>query len=293
MNVVFKNYHPISGNQLKQLQSVLMEILKDFVCFCDKHNLTYMLSYGSCLGAIRHNGFIPWDNDIDINMPRSDYQKFLNLFEREMSDKYEIIAPNMVKESKNNFAKIYKKETLCLEIGEENIPFPKGISIDINPLDFVPANKFLRRLKGYIIYILAKISVSSYYATYRTESLETLLKEESYKFYFVFKIRFILGKICNLFLSHKNWCNLTDKFSTSKKATLFLSVPESSEGYYKSTLPKNILLPVTKGIFENIEVSLPNNSDVYLSHIYGSDYMKIPAKNKQIQHYIIDLKFRI
>ena len=106
MNVLAKKgniLHQLSEEEIQQLRKILTDMLMDIDTVCKKHNLRYMLGYGSCLGAIRHVGFIPWDDDLDLLMPREDLKKFLEVFEQEMGQNYEYTAPNTVKESKNNF----------------------------------------------------------------------------------------------------------------------------------------------------------------------------------------------
>ena len=84
----------LQENELKQLHECLLSILKDFIYVCEKYNLHYTLGGGSVLGAVRHHGFIPWDDDLDINMPRKDYERFKNIFANELSDEYELNVPN-------------------------------------------------------------------------------------------------------------------------------------------------------------------------------------------------------
>ena len=83
--------HPLSDEEMKQLKDVLLQIYDDVSGLCDKYGLVYMLGYGSCLGAVRHKGYIPWDDDLDMIMPRESYMKFIDLFKRSFLDGKEIL----------------------------------------------------------------------------------------------------------------------------------------------------------------------------------------------------------
>ena len=78
---------------LKRVQEVQLGILKSFISFCDKHDLHYFMTYGSALGTVRHHGFIPWDDDIDVGMLRPEYERFLELFAKEGIENLEILTP--------------------------------------------------------------------------------------------------------------------------------------------------------------------------------------------------------
>ena len=117
----------LSEEESKALKQAILNIYKDVARLCDKHGLTYMMSGGTCLGAIRHQGFIPWDDDLDIMMPRKDYDQLIILLEKgELDEKYEFTYPNAKKDANTVFLKIFKKGTKDVELATANTPFPKG-----------------------------------------------------------------------------------------------------------------------------------------------------------------------
>lgn len=121
---------------LKELQMFSLDILKDVHHFCDKENIRYSLAYGTLIGAIRHQGYIPWDNDIDIYMPRTDYERFIKTYK---SEKFQLaFFGNKCKfDSLIAYARVFdNKETISK--GAHWIAEPAGVWIDIFPLDGVP-----------------------------------------------------------------------------------------------------------------------------------------------------------
>lgn len=119
---------------LKEIQSVSLEILKDVHCFCENNDIKYTLAYGTLIGAIRHHGFIPWDNDIDICMPRPDYEKFIQTYK---SNSYELAYLDSPKyDCLATYARVFDKRTVAINFNW--IKEPVGVWIDIFPLDGVP-----------------------------------------------------------------------------------------------------------------------------------------------------------
>lgn len=103
----------MENDYLRNLHSTMIEILDEFDRICNKHNLTYFLIGGTLLGAVRHKGFIPWDDDMDLAMPREDYEKFINVYYKELNDKYYLDNFNNNKLYYLNFSKIRKKYFIC------------------------------------------------------------------------------------------------------------------------------------------------------------------------------------
>lgn len=138
-------------NELRQIQ---IGILDDVHRFCEVHGLTYYLSSGTLIGAVRHKGYIPWDDDIDIHMPREDYEKFLQTYKDERGI-YRALNPNIEPHYYYTFAKVIDSRTLMVE--DENKGYEIGIYIDVFPEDYVTDNLLKRKLIFRLKYLLYKI----------------------------------------------------------------------------------------------------------------------------------------
>ncbi|MEY8410867.1 LicD family protein [Lachnospiraceae bacterium 62-26] len=132
-----------SKYDLSQLHKIEIEILNEVVKICNNNGLKYSLAFGTLLGAVRHKGFIPWDDDIDIIMPRVDYEKFLTIWKKEASSQF--ILQNKYTDSSfsQNFTKIRKDQTAFLQNEDEKfVNYHTGIFIDIFPADRVAPGLF-------------------------------------------------------------------------------------------------------------------------------------------------------
>ena len=133
----FKEYDDFT---LKRIQEVELEILKDFMDICDRHGLDYFGIAGTGIGALRHHGFIPWDDDIDVAMPRDDFEKLLPLVEKEMGDKYLIMNAERYPNYPLMTTRMTMRGTKFKEEALKNIDAPLGIFLDLYPLDKVSDN---------------------------------------------------------------------------------------------------------------------------------------------------------
>lgn len=124
----------LEESKLKQLQEVELLILRDIKKACEANNLKYMLSGGSVLGAVRHNGFIPWDDDIDIMMYREDYKKLGKAIQEMFGDKYTVVSNDTDKNCVFKMMKVYLNNTKYIEIETENYPTVKEVFVDVLPL---------------------------------------------------------------------------------------------------------------------------------------------------------------
>ena len=152
-------YKEYDKETLDKLHQVEMEILDDFVKVCEKHKLRYFLTGGTMLGAVRHSGFIPWDDDVDIGMPREDYDKFIEIGDEALGDKYQLECFEHNKNYHLPFAKVVKKNTIFDE-GFDKLKYLKGIYIDIIPFENV--DKIDKSLKFFLVINLTRIQNTVY-----------------------------------------------------------------------------------------------------------------------------------
>jgi lipopolysaccharide cholinephosphotransferase len=260
---------------LKKLHDVLIEILDEFVCVCEENNLTYFLIAGTLLGAARHKGFIPWDDDIDVAMPRNDYEKFLEIYDKIKETNYYVLS-HLTKNNIGNyyidFAKLCKKGTVFAE-GDRNPDYYSGIFIDIFPFDNCVL--FFAPLQTHLI----KIALKLYRLKSRTEIPQNRLKLVISKILCCFFSLSFIGKL------HKRLYTLFNK-----SITKYISFFSGLCGYKKETHKYENIFPISKILFEGKYYCAPGNWDFYLTHFYGN-YMELPpVENRRIHEYLF-IKF--
>lgn len=256
-----------------------LEILKEIDRICDENNLKYYLSEGSLLGAVRHNGFIPWDDDLDIAMPRNDYEKFLDIADEQLSIGYKLCCYKNIKNYHLPFAKVvtlnnrgfYNKDAKSLK--KYNGPF-----VDIFPLDTSNIAMGKYQLKKY-----QKIR------KYR----DILLFKAKYKIKFSWKR--VLYYIESIFYSNKKLHNKIYDLSTKEmqKKPKYVINYSSSYGVAKEIFPICTFEDGITAEFEGLKVKIPKNYNYVLTRIY-SDYMKLPPESKRIsRHSIYDVTSKL
>ena len=245
---------------IKEYQNELLQILLDFDTFCTEHNLCYCLCGGSALGAVREKGFIPWDDDIDVFMPREDYEKLIQIHSK-MKKQYRLIY--------RDNACVYHLADINypVQVQSENITSGKGTEyyacIDLFPLDGVPANAILRYLRVKAICICRYLNKLRYvHASYAGNSVIRQLV-----------IRFAEIIHTEKWFPGKAFANIALKLATKTK----LSDSDwcmCAFGVYKlkDCYPKNWIFPFKRISFENHQIPILNNHDEYLRQLYG-DYM--------------------
>ena len=150
-------YNEYDEEELDHIKEVELMILKDFVEICDNNDIEYYLIFGTQIGAIRHQGFIPWDDDIDIMMFREDYEKFLKVMEENPNEKYTIFDPRYNEEYCFQFGRMSLNGTYWAEYWDKQVSFKLGIHIDLFVLDNLPDNKLKRWLFIQRCYVLARL----------------------------------------------------------------------------------------------------------------------------------------
>jgi lipopolysaccharide cholinephosphotransferase len=139
------NVKDFSPEELRKWQMKLLDILVYFRDFCDSHNLKFMLAAGTCLGAVRHKGFIPWDDDLDVQMPREDYDRLIEIWNKE-ADTTKFVCLSMTKDQCTKFpiAVIKNENTTCIYEHSADLDISQGLKIDVEFLDGVPDNIIIR-----------------------------------------------------------------------------------------------------------------------------------------------------
>lgn len=148
----------LSEDQLRALQQAELGVLKQFISFCDSHGLMYFAVGGTALGCHKYSGFVPWDDDIDLAMPRNDYEKMLELAPKELSNALFVQTPETDLNYPYSFAKIRDIKTLYIEEETKDLRMVQGVFIDVFPIDEMSEKSFkryLRKVKFYYAVMLA------------------------------------------------------------------------------------------------------------------------------------------
>lgn len=274
--------------ELKQIQEILLDMYKDILYICKKRKLTVLLGGGSALGAIRHGGFIPWDDDIDLIIPRKDIFLFLNTLKKEFGDKYDVTSPSKEGDAPDIVPRIHRKGTLLVNLFDKRRIGPSGVSIDITIMDFVPNNKLLRLFHGVISNIMFFMANSKGMWLCRNKQSDKFFSS-NIKSYLFYKFRLFIG--ASLFLiSYRTICLWFDKWTSLCKSSKLLSIPVGRAHYFGEILQYNIFYPPQITSFEGIEAYIPHDITAYLKNLYGKDYMSLPPIEKRESHPYVVLK---
>lgn len=283
--------HVITDEERAKLQKVLLGMLKDVIEACRQLNIDCTLIGGSVLGAVRHQGFIPWDDDLDIGMTRSEWNIFKEHFDSVLGNKYVLEAPNYNdKDSKQLLSKINLKDSEYVMIEEVNFPYINCIFLDVFIIDYVSDNCVVRSFDAFTANLMRLMAITMQEYKYPSPIMkEAMMSSKATKIYYF--VRQIIGCFSSLLMSHKTLGKWFDRFvSRHRKPTKRATVATGLKRYRKETLDSNVWFPYSKGIFEGISVNLPHDPDKYLSFIYG-EYMKLPPLEKRETHAIVKLKF--
>lgn len=280
--------HEMTDAERNAVQQHLLEMYKDIRSVCQRYNLIVVLGGGSCLGAIRHKGLIPWDDDLDLNMPRKDYNKLISLLrDGVLGDKYEFRYPDGMMYSRTAFLKIYLKGTVYEDVFGDNNVYPQGLFIDIFPIEGVPSCKLWRTIKGYIANFLRLISNCVVESEFNSQSIRQTITDSPQLLAVINKRRFI-GK-CFSFLNSKKWLFMYDRFVADERITPLVTVPTGRKLYHGEMIESCKLFPSVVVPFESMNADVYHDYESYLTMMYG-DYMKVPPIEKRERHFIKTIK---
>lgn len=265
-------------NNLRKLQLLELDILKQIIDLCDHNGLTYYAIGGTLLGAVRHKGFIPWDDDIDIGMPRPDYEKFLSIAQKALRSPYSVKTFYTSPEYKYQFAQVDTNQVQLL-IDSTNRKKMQNIWVDIFPIDAMPNSKTLYHLHTIRLLFLRMMSK---YSVFNDVVGQHQKNRPLYE-----KILIQIGNMIkpDRFMNYMKWYTRLDR---AYKMYPYPSAQFIGNlcGIYKmhEIVPKSYFEPYRLLDFEGITIKVPNQYDAYLRHIYG-DYRILPPENHRQQHF--------
>lgn len=278
-------YKEYDTETLQKLKKMELELLRDFQELCDRHGLEYFAGGGTAIGAVRHQGFIPWDDDIDVNLYRDDYEMFLKYAKEEYSDKYEIMNAETSDLYPLMSTRWMKKGTKFKEECFKDLDLDLGVFLDVYCFDNVPDDDKKMRRQGKRVWFLNKLMILK--AVKRP-----VLYFGGWKAQVVYVISWIVHMLMNLF-------HVSNAFlykQVKKELTRYNGKKTKRIAYYFDPTPFTSVInyddvfPTRKVPFEDGEIKVGCHVEKYLEKRFG-DYMKLPPEDKRHNHppYIFDL----
>ncbi len=264
----------LSEKHLRQLQLIELDMLDEVDRICKKNHIKYTIIGGTLLGAVRHGGFIPWDDDADVAMLRPEYEKFCAVIEAEMDkERFYFQSMDTTKGYRWGYAKLRRKGTLFLRENQEYMPYEQGVFLDIFPIDGTPDNPLLRMVHDFRCFCVRK----TLWSVVGKRVEKNKIKKCIYR---------ILSCIPEDIVkkAYKGLILRKDADTTQVVRTLTYPAPKKLRGYYREWFATTAPILFEGHTFEGVK-----DYDGWLSYEFG-EYMKMPPKEKQKVHPVSDIK---
>lgn len=270
---------------LKKIQKVELDMLDDFNQLCEKHGIDYFAVGGTTIGCVRHQGFIPWDDDIDLGFTRKNFKKFLKVAEKEYGSKYSLL--NFEKDSKYPLmtTRWVKNGTVFLEECFKDVKCNFGIFLDLYCFDNIPDNDFKMRMQGFWAWFWSKWMILRSVST-------PVLYQDGWKKKIILLICRIINGVLNFFhikpdtfyWKAQKHIRKYEHQKTKRVAYMFDPKP------FMSIINKSDIFPTKKVPYESMYIRVPKNVEVYCKSRFG-DYMTLPSEEKRHNHMPYKLDF--
>lgn len=264
----------VSMNDNEQ-KKVMLNILLSFAHFCDDHQLVYWLDAGTLIGAVRHKGFIPWDDDIDVGMPRKDFDKFMELMRKQEDKIGEYLYLERPEDVMYPFPKLADKRTILVEHPEKK-PEEVAVYIDIFPKDGIKDKGISSKILCKICELFELIQWFNHYSIYAWSKSTSPTKR-------------VIGYIGRKLVKNPNWgVPIQQKIIRSHNQKVDYSkcefVTTLVRGEFHKLAPRSCFDEQIVMPFENYEFKIPKGYDTYLRCLYKGDYMQLPPEDKRKGH---------
>jgi lipopolysaccharide cholinephosphotransferase len=280
--------HVLSEEELAHLKQAILGILVDIDAVCRKYQLHYYLAWGTLLGAVRHHGFIPWDDDIDIFVPVSETEKLQEKLSEEFPDRY-FFSGIFSKNSADPVCqlKIMLKGTSLMEIQNVGLPFPRGIGIDVFPIFSVPKSVRGRerqfKKQTFLKHAVA-VSAEFHYPP------KALLHSSDRKLRRYYRFRRFIG-FCLAFRSMKGWEKAYRNYVSKVYPDSSFSAPDLEKKWAAAVSFSPEDLQAVAYSFEGHDFLSFSDAKKPLVFFYGEDYMIPPSEDKKEKHILAELNF--
>lgn len=266
---------------LEKVHKIQMEIALEVKRICEKNNINYFIIAGTLLGAVRHRGFIPWDDDMDIGMLREDYERFLKVCKRDLSNEYFLQTMDTDRNFGLPMAKLRREGTRFIEKNSEDVKMHNGIYIDIFPFDNSPNSRVKKQMQAVKTYVLKRSILAKNGYNFTLDS--GVIKKVIYKIIKVF------ASLIPVYKQKQLLKRQMQKYNDEK--TTDVVVIGGAYGYHKETIQRKWVSNLTTIKFEGIDLPCPSYYEDYLTYFYG-DYLTPPPEEKRDnRHGIIEVSF--
>ena len=277
----------LEGEQLLKLQLRTLELMEAVIGVCNEHGLRYTLSGGTALGAIRHGGFIPWDDDGDLNMPHADLVKLVDILRRDYAEKFDVLAPWSTHDYGLLFVQVRLRGTIAVK-QEDFCTQSQGVCVDVFPLENMFDNPLRRALHG--LECLALGFIVACKRVYDHRDLFIGLAQGNPDLLASFERKARIGRFFS-FLTLDDWCLIADAcYSKCKdEHSRYLAIPAGRFHFFGEMQPREAYLPPVLAKFEGRDWCVPGDWDAYFTALYG-DYMTIPDEADREHHWYRQLE---
>lgn len=262
----------MKNNDLNKIHTALLFMAGCLDEICKEHHINYTVDGGTMIGIIRHNGFIPWDDDMDVHMLRSDYERFIELIESNIDSRFKIVNLNNTKNYYHCHAKFLLKDSQVIQYEHKNSDEAQELFIDVFPYDNAPTNKFLQITQKWKCYVLGKAIFLRGNFIKEKNIQNTILD------YLILKL------MKNM--TRDELINRVEKESQKYNGTetgLVAYMTGSKKGYEHTLSPKDLHEDTIYMNFEDIRLLCVRNYD-YLLRLQFGDYMVIPPVENRVDH---------